>query len=919
MLESQNIKNIYQDIVKNDKKKLIANEIGNKLTDFEILQVLGQGAFGFVAKVRSKKNLKIYAMKKVDLSKVIEAEKKYYENESIFLEKLDHPNICKLFSSFREGTNNYMILEFLDNGDLFSFLNAHMKLKKYIPEEKLWNIFEQCLNGLVYIHSKGVINRDIKPTNILYGSNGECKITDFNISSFTNMEKASKFINDDRKKQEMINQCTDLGSGAFKAPEVLNFDYDEKADVYSLGMTFCSMAYQQLAIPNDEPRLYSKELADIISLMISEQNYRPSSKNMYNYFIRLYVEKYLHMSSLVSCINCLSCYKSLTDFFKNNDSYIESKKFNKKEKEITKQFNRILKALDEKKNVNIKASILTNPGDEGFNYLLFKLRELLIFYGIEKKNDNSAEIEPIHLINFLLNKLHGELNTKIVNKGIKGNCLKIYVTIPNNIKQEAYDNYMIFYNSNYKSNISDNFFGMIKTKKICLNCTKFTYSFNMFSYLPFKIEIMVKAYQGKKNDLNIYDAFDCLNKNYVFLDQKKCVKCRNCNTYTDHNELKQFFNLPKNLIIIFDRGQNYEHNEFIDFPDTLILNGNHVECFINKNNKAYELLGIICRVEAEHQKIKFVSFTKSTNNMYINFEDKKQYNLEDVKNFGVIIGLFYYCSYVEDNPMDVLVMNHLNNNSNNNMNNNNIMPINNDNNIMTNNNNGYYQNNIDQFGPNNNCNNFSNVYCQNNININNSNNNNNGCFRNNNFNNNSNNSNNNNFGYCQNNNFGPNNIFNNNSNNSNNNNGCCQNNNCNQFGPNNNCNNNNNVYFQNNNFNNNSNNSNNNNNGCCQNNNFNNINNGFNQNNNVQNNNNQNNFNNAYNQNMMLNSNQNMMLNSGNQNMMLNSNQNMMLNSNQNMMLNSGNQNMMLNSGNQNMMLNIGNQNMNFNNPNANM
>ena len=916
MLESQNIKNIIQDIGKNEKN-IVANEIGNKLTDFEILQVLGQGAFGFVAKVRSKKNLKIYAMKKVDISKVVEDEKKYYENEHIFLEKLDHPNVCKLFSSFREGSINYMILEFLDNGDLWSFLNAHIKLKKYIPEEKLWNIFEQCLNGLVYIHSMGVINRDIKPTNILYGSNGECKITDFNISSFTNMEKAAKFTNDEKKKQEMINQCTDLGSGMFKAPEVLNFDYDEKADVYSLGMAFCSMAYQQMAIPNDEPRLYSKELADIISLMITDQQYRPTSKKMYNYFIRLYVEKYLHMTSLVSCINCLSCYISLRNFFKSNDSYIESKKFNEKEKKITKQFNRILKALDEKKNSNLKSSILTQPGGEGFNYLLFKLRESLFYYGIERKDDNAAEIEPIYLINFILNKLHGELNTKIVNKGIK-KCLKLYVQIPNNVKQQAYDNYMIFYNSNYKSNISDNFFGMIKTKKICLNCNQFSYSFNMFSYLPFKVEIMVKAYQGKKNDLNIYDAFDCLNKNFVFLDIKKCVKCRNCNTYTDHNELKQFFNLPKNLIIIFDRGQNYEHKEFIDFPDILILNGNHVECFMNKIDKNYELLGIICRVEAEHQKIKFVSFTKSNNNNYINFEDKKQYNLENIKTFGDIIGLFYYCSYVEENPMDDIVINYLKNNSNNDNNlnnnfinnvninqNNNINYMNNcGNNIMQNNNNctnnnngnnGYCpNNNIPQFSPSNNCNN-------NNIN---------GHYQINNFNNNSNNSNNN--GYCPNNNFGPINNFNNNSNNSNNNNGNCQNINFNQYGPNNNCNNNNNGYCQNinfsqlgpnNNFNNNSNNSNNN--GYCPNNNFNNGNNGFNQNNNIQNNNNQNNFNNTCNQNMMMNSNQNMMMNS-NQNMMMNSNQNMMMNSNQNMMLNS-NQNMMMNS-NQNMMLNSGNQ-----------
>ena len=84
MLESQNIKNIYQDIVHKDKKNIFANEIGNKLTDFEILQVLGQGAFGFVAKVRSKKNLKIYAMKKVDLSKVVEDEKNIMKMKVFF-------------------------------------------------------------------------------------------------------------------------------------------------------------------------------------------------------------------------------------------------------------------------------------------------------------------------------------------------------------------------------------------------------------------------------------------------------------------------------------------------------------------------------------------------------------------------------------------------------------------------------------------------------------------------------------------------------------------------------------------------------------------------------------------------------------------------------------------------------------------
>ena len=818
MLESQNIKNILQDIDKKENGDILANEIGNKLSDFEILQVLGQGAFGFVAKVRSRKNLKIYAMKKVDLSKVKEEHKKYYENESIFLAKLNHPNVCKLFSSFREGNNNYMILELLDNGDLYSFLKCYIKLKKHIPEEKLWNIFEQCLNGLVYIHSKGVINRDIKPTNILYGSNGECKITDFNIASFINMEKAAKFINDEEKKKEMINQCTDLGSGSFKAPEVLMDAYDETVDVYSLGITFCTMAFQKTIIPKDESKLYSKELLDIISLMIAPKQYRPSSKEMYNYFIRLYVDKYMHMSSLVSCINCLSCYTSLTNYFKCNGSYIESNKFNEKEKEITKQFNRILKALDEKKNINLKSSILSKPGKEGFNYLLFKLKELLLFYGIERKNDNLAEIEPIHFINFILNKLHGELNTKIVNKGIKGNCLKKYVTFPNNPKQEAYDNYMIFYNSNYKSNISDNFFGMIKTKKICLNCNLYTYSFNMFSYLPFKVEIMAKAYQGK-NNLNIFYAFDCLNKNFVYLDIKKCVKCKNCNTYTNHNELKQFFNLPKNLIIFFDRGQNYEHKNFIDFPDILELDNKYVERF--KGNIAYKLLGIICRVEDDHKKIKFLSFTKSgNNNNYINFEDKKQYNFENIKKCGIIIGLFYFCSYVKEHEMDNVVIDYLNNinnkndNKENNNNENKNICIDNKNNSNNDDNLNDDEINtqiifkkkkkstcknsinttmnlLNQNNLNNNSNN-SNVSSQNNNfkNIQNSLNNisnNSGYVQNNNFNNdqnNFNNSSNNSTGFSQNNYFnnGQNN-FNYNSNNSIN--GCVQNNNINQISQNN--------------------------------------------------------------------------------------------------------------------------------------
>ena len=134
MLESQNNKKIIDALFQN-YSFVEDTDIGCHLSDFEILQVLGEGSFGFVAKVKSKINLKIYAMKKVDLQLIDDPELiKYYQNESIFMKKLDHPNVCRLFTTFREQSIIYMIMEFMDNGYLYTFLIDSMKLKKYIEE-----------------------------------------------------------------------------------------------------------------------------------------------------------------------------------------------------------------------------------------------------------------------------------------------------------------------------------------------------------------------------------------------------------------------------------------------------------------------------------------------------------------------------------------------------------------------------------------------------------------------------------------------------------------------------------------------------------------------------------------------------------------------------------------------------------------
>ena len=504
MIETLNNGKLLEIMMKNDKK-VEEEDIGSHLSDFEILQVLGEGSFGFVAKVKSKKNLKIYAMKKSDLSLINDQDLiKYYENESLFMKNLDHPNVCKLYTSFKEGDIVYMIMEFMDNGDLFTFLNAYMKLKEKISEEKLWNIFEQCIKGLVYIHSIGLIHRDIKPANLLINNKGEVKLSDFNVSALLNIEEARNFTNNSDIKEELVNNMTQVGSGSFQAPEVKQLEfsdsiYDDRIDIYSMGITFCTLAFFQTNLPNNAYKYYSKELVDIIKLMIiPNKNQRPNSKDLYNVFIKYYFEKYLHCTGLISCINCLSLYDSFTKYFLEEGDNIGP--LNK----ISIQFNKILKALIQKKKNNF--SINVNQEQEGFNYLLFEFRDLIYKFGIKKNADtNNDEIDPIYLINFLLNKLHGELNTKKVNLGLKGNYLKQFVTLENK-KQEAYENYMIFYTSNFKSVISDNFFGLIKTKRICMNCNYLSYKFNMISFIPFNVKILVEYYPEKKNNLDIHDG-----------------------------------------------------------------------------------------------------------------------------------------------------------------------------------------------------------------------------------------------------------------------------------------------------------------------------------------------------------------------------------------------------------------------------
>jgi len=279
-----------------------SNNIGNKLEDFEILQIIAEGSYGSIAKVKSKLNSEIYALKKIKIGNLDEKEKFYIKKELIFFEKLNHPNIFKYLGHFEENGCDYYISKFFDKDNLFKFLEDKAILNIKIEEYILWQIFLQCLEGLKYLHNQGVIHRDIKPGNIFIDGQNNIQIGNFDCAAVMEENQAKYFTDDPQMQKALIlNQDEKIGTENYIAPEIENSQhFDQKSDVYSLGVSFYALCYYNLPFLNGKnmnelmaDTLYSYELKKNIRMMIQkDQNTRPKADEIYAQFKNDFIKKY---------------------------------------------------------------------------------------------------------------------------------------------------------------------------------------------------------------------------------------------------------------------------------------------------------------------------------------------------------------------------------------------------------------------------------------------------------------------------------------------------------------------------------------------------------------------------------------------------------------------------------------------------
>ncbi|KAL0732281.1 hypothetical protein Bca4012_008490 [Brassica carinata] len=153
-----------------------------RASTFEKLEKIGQGTYSSVYRARDLIHNKIVALKKVRFDlKDIESVK-FMAREIIVMRRLDHPNVLKLEALITAHVSSslYLVFEYMDH-DLLG-LSSLPGVKFSEPQVKCY--MQQLLSGLEHCHSRGVLHRDIKGSNLLIDRNGVLKIADFGLATF---------------------------------------------------------------------------------------------------------------------------------------------------------------------------------------------------------------------------------------------------------------------------------------------------------------------------------------------------------------------------------------------------------------------------------------------------------------------------------------------------------------------------------------------------------------------------------------------------------------------------------------------------------------------------------------------------------------------------------------------------------------
>ncbi|KAM7273997.1 hypothetical protein ACFE04_028661 [Oxalis oulophora] len=220
------------------------------IEDFEIIKPISQGAFGRVFLARKRATGDLFAIKVLRKADMIckNAVERILSERNILI-SVRNPFVVRFFYSFTCRDNLYLVMEYLNGGDLYSLLRN----LGCLDEDMARVYLAEVVLALDYLHSLNVIHRDLKPDNLLIGQDGHLKLTDFGLSKvglinstddLSSMSLGSSgFLGDSElksqaaSKKEQSKKHSVVGTPDYLAPEILlGMGHGATADWWSVGV-----------------------------------------------------------------------------------------------------------------------------------------------------------------------------------------------------------------------------------------------------------------------------------------------------------------------------------------------------------------------------------------------------------------------------------------------------------------------------------------------------------------------------------------------------------------------------------------------------------------------------------------------------------------------------------------------------------
>ncbi|GAA6005845.1 hypothetical protein JCM11491_004031 [Sporobolomyces phaffii] len=231
-------------------------DIGLTLADFDMLDTLGTGTFGKVLLARlrtspsrpSQHQPLYFAMKILEKTTIVRLRQiEHVNSERSTLALVQHPFIVNMFCTFQDESNLYLLLEYVQGGELFSHLRRAGRFSADVTRFYIANL----VLALEHLHQQNIIYRDLKPENLLIGADGHIKVTDFGFA---------KYVKD--------RTWTLCGTPEYISPEIITATgHGAAADWWALGILLFELLAGYPPFYADHPlEIYEKILAGKFSV-----------------------------------------------------------------------------------------------------------------------------------------------------------------------------------------------------------------------------------------------------------------------------------------------------------------------------------------------------------------------------------------------------------------------------------------------------------------------------------------------------------------------------------------------------------------------------------------------------------------------------------------------------------------------------